>query len=70
MSGPQWTRIKASLKQKSIIDYIITDARLLEVSGNVPVDDTDIESSDPFLVWDELGRASKTSKKRKCVIRR
>ena len=26
---PEWTRIRPSLKQKSIIDYIITDAQLL-----------------------------------------
>ena len=44
---------------------IITDAQLLEVSGNVHVDGTDIGSSDHLLVWMELGRASKTSKKRK-----
>ena len=66
----EWTRIRPSLKQKSIIDYIITDAQLLEVSGNVHVDGTDIGSSDHLLVWMELGRASKTSKKRKRVIRR
>ena len=69
-SEPEWTRVRPSLKQKSIIDYIITDAQLLEVSGNVHVDSTDIGSSDHFLVWMELVRASKTSKKRKCVIRR
>ena len=34
---------------------VITDAQLLEVSGNVHVDGTDIESSDHFLVWMELG---------------
>ena len=34
------------------------------------VDSTDIGSSDHFLVWMELGRATKTSKKRKRVIRR
>ena len=34
------------------------------------VDGTDIGSSDHFLVWMELGRATKTSKKRKRVIRR
>ena len=62
MSEPESTRIRPSLKQKSIIDYIITDAQLLEVSGNVHVDG----SSDHFLVWMELGRAS--SKKRKRVI--
>ena len=31
---------------------------------------TDIGSSDHFLVWMELGRATKTSKKRKRVIKR
>ena len=36
-----------SLKQKSIIDYIITDALLME--GNVHVDGTYIRSSDHFL---------------------
>ena len=69
LSEPEWTRIRPSLKQKSIIDYIITDAQLLEVSGNVHVDCTDIGSSDHLQVWIELGRASKT-KKRKRVIRR
>ena len=34
------------------------------------VDGTDIGSSDHFLVWMKLSRASKTSKKRKRVIRR
>ena len=37
VSEPEWTRVRPSLKQKSIIDYIITDAQLLEVSGNVHV---------------------------------
>ena len=48
---PEWTRVRHRLKQKSIIDYIITDAQLLEVSGNVHVDGTDIYigSSDHFL---------------------
>ena len=69
VSEPEWTRVRPSLKQKSIIDYIITDAQLLEVSGNVHVDRTDIGSSDHFLVWMELGRATKTSKKKKRVIR-
>ena len=34
------------------------------------MDGTDIGSSDHFLVWMELNRVSKTSKKKKCVIRR
>ena len=54
VTEPEWTRIRPSLKQKSIIDYIITDAQLLEVSGNVHVDGTDIGSSDHLLVWMEL----------------
>ena len=48
VTEPEWTRVRSSLKQKSIIDYIITDAQLLEVSGNVHVDGTDIGSSDNF----------------------
>ena len=70
VSEPESTRVRPCLKQKSIIDFIITDAQLLEVSGNVHVDGTDIGSSDHFLVWMELERATKTSKKRKRVIRR
>ena len=53
------------------MDYIISDAQVLEVSGYVHVDVTGIGSSDNSLVWMELGRAtktSKTSKKRKHVI--
>ena len=38
--------VRPSLKQKSIIDYIITDAQLLEVLGNVHMDGTGIGSSD------------------------
>ena len=45
-SEPEWTRIRPSLKQKSIIDYIITDAQLLEVSRNAHVNGTDMGSSD------------------------
>ena len=52
---PEWTRVRPSLKQKSIIDYVITDAQLMAVSGNVHVDITD-----HFLVchWVELGRTA------------
>ena len=70
VSEPEWTRFRPSLKQKYIIDYIITHVQLLEVSGNVHVDGTDIGSLDHLLVWMKLGRVSKTSKKRKRVIRR
>ena len=57
---PQWTRARLSLKQKSVIDYIVTDSNLLQVSGSVQVDETDIGKSDHFLVWMELGRTVKT----------
>ena len=39
MLEPEWTRVRSSLKQKY---YIITDPQLMEVSGNVHVDNTDI----------------------------
>ena len=72
VSEPEWTRVRPSLAKTKINIrlHIITDSQLLEVSGNVHVDGTDIGSSDHFLVWMELGRATKTSKKRKCVIKR
>ena len=70
MVEPEWTRVRPSLKQKSIIDYVITDTQLMAVSGDVHVDPTDIGCSDHFLVWVELGRAAKNSKKGKHVIRR
>ena len=69
VSEPKWTRIRPSLKQKLLIDYIITDAQLLEVSQIVHVNGTtDTGTSDHFLVWMKLGHTSMTSKKRKCVI--
>ena len=39
MSENKSTRVRPSLKQKSIIDYNITDTQLLEMLGNVHVDD-------------------------------
>ena len=53
---PQWTRARPSLKQKFIIDYIVTYFNLLQVSGSVEVDTVDIGKLDHFLVWMELGR--------------
>ena len=63
MLEPEWTRVRPSLKQKSII---ITDLQLMAVSWNVHVDNTDIGCSDHFLVWMELAK----NFKKKCVIRR
>ena len=70
MLEPEWTRVRPSLKQKSIIDYIITYPQLMAVSGNVHVNITDIGCSDHFLVWMELSRTAKNFKKEKRVIRR
>ena len=40
MMEPEWTRIRPGLKQKSIIDYIITDMQMLKKSGKLCVDTT------------------------------
>ena len=61
VSEPEWTRVRPSLDQKSVIDYIIMDAQLLRESL------TDIGMSDHFLVWLDLGRIAR---KQKCTIRR
>ena len=49
---------------------MITDAQLLRESGDVCIDSTDIGMSDHFLVWLELGRTAKNSRKQKRTIRR
>ena len=63
MLEPEWTRVRPSLKQKSMIDNNITDHQLIAVSGNVHVDNTDIGCSDHSLVWMELDRTAKNFKK-------
>ena len=65
---PEWTRVRPSLKQKSIIDYITTDGDSRKASGNVHVDSSDIGCSDHVLVWMELGRACKLTKSRRRII--
>ena len=50
MSEPEWTRVRPSLDQKSVIDYILMDEQLMAVSGNVIVGSTDIGCSDHLLV--------------------
>ena len=70
VSEPEWTRVTPSLRQKSIIDYIISDSQLLSRSGNVRVVNTDIGCSDHFLVWMGLGIFAKNKYKCKCVLRR
>ena len=70
VTEPEWTRVRPSLNQKSIIDYIVTDAQLMKASGYVHVDSTDIGCSDHYLVWMELGRTTKTTRKAKRVIRK
>ena len=67
VSDPKWTRVRPSLDQKSVIDYILMDEQLM---GNVIVDSTVIGCSDHFFVWMEIGRVAKSGKKVKCVLRR
>ena len=45
---PEWTRIRPGLKQKSIINYKITDMQMLKKSGKLCVDRTDIGIFDHF----------------------
>ena len=59
---PEWTRVRPSLDQKSVIDYVITDSQLMKDSGVVQVDRTDIGASDHYLVFLELGRTTKQGK--------
>ena len=42
----------------------------MKASGYVHVDSTDIRCSDHYLVWMELGRTTKTTRKAKRVIRK
>ena len=67
---PEWTRVRPSLKQKSIIDYIIIDGNSRKASGDVHVDSSDIGCSDHCLVWMELGRAYKLTKSRRRIIKK
>ena len=67
---PEWTRVRPSLDQKSVIDFIVTDVQLIRESGEVNVDSTDIGVSDHFLVWLELGRVAKCCRKQKRTIRK
>ena len=70
VTEPEWTRIHPGLKQKSIIDNIITDLQVLKKSGKLCVDRTDIGISDHFLLWLELGRLTKRHTKGKRVIKK
>ena len=70
MTEPEWARIRPGLKQKSIIDYIITDMQMLKTSGKLCVDRTDIGISDHFLLWLELGCLTKRRTKGKRAIKK
>ena len=52
VSDPEWTRVRPSLDQKSIIDYIhvTTDTELMVASGGVYAESTDTGCLDHFLV--------------------
>ena len=67
---PEWTRVRPSLKQKSIIHYIIIDGDSRKASGDVLVDSSGIGCSDHFLVWMELGRACKLTKSHRRIIKK
>ena len=67
MLEPEWTRVRLSLDQKSVID-IITDVQLMRTSGEVHVDFTDIDMSDHFLVWLKLGRVAKCCRKQEMAF--
>ena len=58
VSEPELTRVRPSLGQRAVIDYVVTDIQLMRESGDVQVDATDIGTSDHFLVWMELGRVA------------
>ena len=45
---PERTRVRPSIDQKSVIDFIVTDVQLMRKSGEVNVDSTDIRS---FSCW-------------------
>ena len=66
----EWTRVRSSLKQKLIIDYIITEGDSRKASGDMLVDSSDIGCSNHFLVWMELGRACKLTKSRRRIIKK
>ena len=52
MFEPEYTRVRPSLDQKSVIHR--SDVLLMRESGEVHGDPTDIGMSDYFLVWLEL----------------
>ena len=70
VAEPEWTRVRPSLEQKSVMDYIVTGVKLMRESGDVQVGTTDIGASDHFLVWLELRRVTKCFKKQKRTIRK
>ena len=44
MPEPEWTRVRPSLNQMSVIDYVITDTQLMKESCIVKVDRRSIRS--------------------------
>ena len=67
---PKWARVRLSVDQKSVIDFIVTNVQLMRESGEVNVDSTEICVSDNFLVWFRLGRVAKCCRKHKRTIRK
>ena len=67
---PEWTRVRPSLGQKSVIDFIVTDVHFMRESGEVNVDSTVIGLSNHLLFWLEFGRVAKCCRKQKRTIRK
>ena len=60
ISESEWTRVRPSLDQKSVIDFNGQAIILIAASGNVIVDSTNIIGcSNHFLVWMEIGRVTR-----------
>ena len=64
-SAKNWCNSRCALFSAFHLDYFVTDAQLMKASGDVHVDSTDIGCSDHYLVWMELGRTTKTTRKAK-----
>ena len=46
VAEPEWTKVRLSVNQRSVIDLIITDTQLMKEPGIVQVESTNIGASD------------------------
>ena len=72
MGEPEWSRVRPTLQQKSIINYSIIDESLMKASGDVQVVNMNISYSNHYLAyewnWNWVYRRGKFIKKRKSVL--